>query len=117
MSNKVDRGATCKSCLHFDVCCAHWAFSSDGTRTANDYKMLMAGKTPCTTFFKQGSDVVDARRGKWVNKDRKGVSADGYMFCSECDVMIPNCDDLTRYCLSTLYFCPNCGADMRGNGE
>ena len=56
-------------------------------------------------------DAVEVRHGTWRVHDRKGISIEGYMVCSECDVTIPNCDD-DYYCLRALWFCPNCGAKM-----
>lgn len=55
--------------------------------------------------------------GEWKCADRKGISLRGYMVCSVCDVMIPTCDDGTRYCLDRLRYCPECGAKMKGGGE
>ena len=48
-------------------------------------------------------------RGKWRHYE-------GYLTCSECrteyddDIMTHCCDDVPK-------FCPNCGADMRGEQE
>ena len=55
--------------------------------------------------------------GKWQKADHKGVSIKGYMVCSVCNVMIPNCDDKTRYCLPRLDYCPRCGSKMKGGAE
>ena len=52
--------------------------------------------------------------GEWKKTDRRGISINGFMVCSACDVMIPTCDDKTRYCLSRLHYCPKCGAKMKG---
>lgn len=63
--------------------------------------------------------TVDARpvvHGRWEKEDQSGISIDGYMVCSACNVMIPK-PDYNRYCLHRLNFCPNCGADMRGDRD
>ncbi len=57
------------------------------------------------------ADVVEVKHGEWKDTDWSGISVKGYMACSQCNVMIPTCDD-NRYCLGYLYFCPNCGAKM-----
>lgn len=54
--------------------------------------------------------------GRWEKEDQSGISIDGYMVCSACNVMIPK-PDYNRYCLHRLNFCPNCGADMRGDRD
>lgn len=51
--------------------------------------------------------------GEWKKSDKNGISINGYMVCSVCNVMIPNCD-FNRYCLGRLDFCPRCGARMKG---
>lgn len=89
-----------------------------------DKPRLMQALTDAKAFYEEGyraamqrADVVEVRHGEWKDKARSGLSVNGYMVCSECDVIIPNCDDKTHYCLYTLNFCPNCGAKMDGKGE
>ena len=55
------------------------------------------------------------RVGKWIPTSSldKGFTLEGYMFCSECDVMLHTCDD-NYYCLDKLNYCPMCGARMKG---
>ena len=51
----------------------------------------------------------ERKRGKWRHYE-------GYLTCSECgteyddDIMTNCCDDVPK-------FCPNCGADMRGEQD
>lgn len=59
------------------------------------------------------ADVVEVRHGKWVDGDVDGIGACGieyrYKKCSICDY---------EYSFPMKYnFCPNCGADMRRDGE
>lgn len=61
-------------------------------------------------------DAVPVVHGRWEKEDQSGISIDGYMVCSACNVMIPK-PDYNRYCLHRLNFCPNCGADMRGDRD
>lgn len=48
--------------------------------------------------------VTDRPKGKWVNKE--GVY--GAVYCSECNYELR---------VNNTNFCPNCGADMRGEDE
>ena len=48
-------------------------------------------------------DVRPMVRGKWVDEPIKGVK----YHCSVCQGRFDH----------TWHFCPNCGADMRGNNE
>lgn len=55
------------------------------------------------------ADAVERKRGRWVRKNIGG------WHCSECDNQAPfpcmaSCQYLTD-------FCPNCGADMRGEAN
>ena len=53
-------------------------------------------------------DVVERKKGKWewnIN--------DGFYYCSECEAISPREDQYGEYC-DCPNFCPNCGADMRG---
>ena len=58
-------------------------------------------------------DAAPVVHGRWEKEDQSGISIDGYMVCSVCNVMIPKAD-YNRYCLHRLNFCPNCGAKMDG---
>ena len=51
--------------------------------------------------------------GEWRSADNNGIKINGYMACSVCNVMIPDCGD-NRYCLWRLDYCPHCGAKMKG---
>lgn len=62
------------------------------------------------------ADVVEVRRGEWSNTDWSGVAINGYMVCTQCNVMIPKCE-YNRYYLSYSRYCPNCGAKMDEKGD
>ena len=53
------------------------------------------------------ADVVERKHGKWI--DCKGSNGRDYRKCSEC----LHTQDIT----GLLNFCPNCGADMRGDDD
>jgi predicted RNA-binding Zn-ribbon protein involved in translation (DUF1610 family) len=56
------------------------------------------------------SDVVEVKHGKWEKPTLNlECFADGYVICSECNVMLPNITEIPEY-----YYCPNCGAKMDG---
>ena len=73
------------------------------------------------SFHQDADDILEmvdnmpsaepVRHGKWVEyvDDRWGAS---HYFCSECGNPPLKEERTNRRCLST--FCPNCGADMRG---
>lgn len=51
------------------------------------------------------ADVVERKRGKWTHDGSKWANR---FICSECGYKL--FDEPTN-------FCPNCGADMRGEGD
>lgn len=55
------------------------------------------------------ADVAEVRRGEWINNNGKTLYV-----CSECGKVCPYdaSADLVEYW--TCNFCPNCGANMRG---
>jgi hypothetical protein len=56
------------------------------------------------------ADVVEVKHGKWEKPTLNlECFADGYVICSECNVMLPNITEIPEY-----YYCPNCGAKMDG---
>lgn len=76
----------------------------------NTLKELEEAKRKAVEACKQSDGV-------WLSEDKKGHSIYGFMVCSVCDVMIPDCSDKCRYCLPRLDFCPRCGAKMKGGAE
>lgn len=102
--------AECKDCIHFEICCEHWAYNSEGRTSADEYKRIMDSKIPCR-FFKNKSDVVEVGRGKWKEHQN------GEYWHYDC----PFCDDgyATKGEDKTPpNYCQNCGAKMDGkDGE
>lgn len=63
----------------------------------------------------QGMDTVDAVpvvRGKWME-----IPEAEMFMCSECGEPGLSFDDVYVYDLKPANFCPNCGADMRKDGD
>ena len=82
------------------------------------YEALKSYRETVLEFIKQvpTADVVEVKHGEWSNTDWSDVAINGYMVCTQCNVMIPKCE-YNRYCLSYLRYCPNCGAKMDGKGD
>lgn len=71
-------------------------------------------------------DAVEVVHGRWVIEKRHTVSKNPYMddnyhahaTCSECDFCIDSSNGSFGFPeLNTTNYCPNCGADMRGDGN
>ena len=92
MAEYIDREATCKECLHYDVCYLIEHYGAD------EYELC--------DHFTPTADVVEVRHGHWIY----WRDADGFKQCkcSECII--------SYGCIDTPY-CPNCGAKMDGKGE
>lgn len=65
-------------------------------------------------------DVVERKRGKWIY-DTLGEMNMPIVKCSECELTEPWFDDegmgFTLHGQKYANFCPNCGADMRGDND
>lgn len=57
-------------------------------------------------------DAVPVRRGKW--KHKKDLKQ---FFCDQCGEPSLTEDDVYFYGMEFPNFCPNCGADMRKDGD
>ena len=57
-------------------------------------------------------DAVPVVRGKWME-----IPEAEMFMCSECGEPGLSFDDVYVYDLKPANFCPNCGADMREDGE
>ena len=85
--------ATCKDCIHY-VMCYH----------IEHYGRHMETEEPCGGFINK-ADLVEVKRGEWIRPTTVGgMTIAGLQHCSVCGV-VP-CDEGK--------YCPNCGADMRG---
>lgn len=76
--------ATCKDCLHYEVCIFHI------TENENE-------KCP---HFKDKSQYAEVKHGKWIKRRNERT-------CSKCRFIYYNSNDDFNYC-------PNCGTDMQG---
>lgn len=64
--------------------------------------------------YPKGEVIVQEKRpqGKWI--DKRTIEHDGEFYCSNCDEVAEWLDGGSQF-LSK--FCPNCGAEMRGEGQ
>lgn len=98
MANIAEQGATCKDCLHVDVCIF---------RDASEDEKI------CSQFINK-ADVVEVRHGEWVSElvtrcDWRGKKQKYYQpnSCNLCHTAVYDRTD----------YCPHCGAFMVGKGE
>ena len=85
--------ATCKDCVHYEVCETH--------ERVNRIKANLCG------LFKNKPDFVEVKRGRWETRNFIIFDSEkvGYR-CSECKTTWD----------TEMNYCPNCGADMRKEG-
>lgn len=61
---------------------------------------------------KKADDVVERKRGEWIDHCVRD------WHCSECGKQVPKQVRFDGHCYDDkLNFCPNCGADMRGENN
>ena len=84
--------AECKDCIHFCVC--------DRYTAPNESYPEVGG----CKLFKPAADVVEVERGSWLPQMLMGGET---VCCSECKTIGS----------PSWNWCPNCGADMRGERD
>ena len=66
-------------------------------------------------LFTKAADAIEElqkrKHGKW-----EWDHHNGYSYCSCCNSVSPHEDQYGEYC-DEPNFCPNCGADMRGDSD
>ena len=96
----IEREATCKDCFHCDACVRILKASFPNT-TDEEIENVVSRNNGCP-FFISKADVEVVRHGKWYKGDMPTYG--GYK-CSVCEL------NTVEY---NKPYCPNCGADMRG---
>ena len=90
--------ASCKGCIHFDVCMDYTSLKdSDFAQNFNETDILC-------DHFKRAADVVEVKHADW--EIVKGSNGREKMVCTACRHQ----QDLH----STFTYCPNCGAIIHG---
>lgn len=82
---RTNNMATCRECLHFNICVKSINAPKDFALICDD--------------FKNKSEYVKRERGEWI------FDEDNDFYCSACKRYPP--------LMRQSDFCPNCGADMR----
>lgn len=84
--------------------------------------LLFSGNTICKDCIAPenyepapADDVRLVVRGRWIKQDDDLL--DGNFYCSACHSRIDIATGLETPIDRGLFFCPNCGADMRGGSE
>ena len=88
--------ATCRECLHIDVCLKEINAPKDIALICDD--------------FKNKSDYVKRERGEWIKFKAFWFDSDaveGY------EIIAVKCSLCGKESETKYNFCPNCGADMR----
>ena len=96
--------ATCKDCLHFDVCKYRDEKVSIGTKVEE----LVSDDFTC---FKNKADFAEVKHGEWIASD-KHFSYYQYK-CGKCGRDDYTQTDRNGQC-KLMRYCPNCGAKMDG---
>ena len=105
----------CKACIHTKVCMKDLNVVGeffmpgnpmlfDNEKLFKKYEERKKAGFPCKDFI-AAADVRENVKGKWLRK----LSQTPWPICSECGI----------YGANESNYCPNCGADMKGenNGE
>lgn len=96
--------ASCYDCIHCGAC-------SDAGDSG--FSSLKEDVSECK-HFKNKADFVEVKRGEWIKKFKYSHGYDDYYNteCSLCGYKAEKSGAGDK--LSLDNFCPNCGADMRG---
>lgn len=118
MPEYIEREATCKDCICYDVCFV--------VRHNGDDRVLR--NSPCK-HFRNKADVVEVRHGEWVH-NKNDVVLNSFV-CSICGNRESSLYPINAvigggyiadehgnfFYPPKMNYCPNCGAKMDGKGE
>ena len=101
--------ATCKDCVHFDVCCSYLSTAYNKCKLATpDFKLLKNIQCDECQHFKDRSCFVELSHAEWVeDEDMYGDPIYRYSNCNEHFVLEEG--NPTDNC---YFYCPSCGAKM-----
>ena len=100
MAEYIERVPKCHECIHDGVCYMQ--------EICNDIEEQLR-EFGCDNF-KPAADVVEVRHGYWIESVVAETDTSKLInwWCSECSIVVDRNND---------NYCPNCGADMRGDGN
>lgn len=86
----IEREATCKDCVHFDVCAEFWYSEFDSTDSLEETKEYRSDQEPCHTFKNKAdvAEVVRCKNCRFAKRLANGVKY-GLPVCSRlnCEVV------------------------------
>ena len=101
--------ATCKNCVHFDVCCSYISTAYNKCELATpDFKLLKNVECDECQHFKDRSRFVELKSAEWIEDE--DMYGDPIYHCSNCNEhFVLEEGTPTDNC---YFYCPNCGAKM-----
>jgi len=101
--------ATCKDCVHVEVCCSYLSIAYNKCKLATpDFKLLKNIECDECHYFKDRSRFVELSHAEWVEDE--DMYGDPIYRCSNCNEhFVLEEGTPTDNCYS---YCPNCGAKM-----
>ena len=101
--------ATCKDCVHVDVCCSYLSTVYNKCKLATpDFELLMNIECDECQHFKDRSRFVELSHAEWVEDE--DMYGDPIYHCSNCNEhFVLEEGTPTDNC---YFYCPNCGAKM-----
>lgn len=101
--------ATCKDCVHVDVCCSYLSTAYNKCKLATpDFKLLKNIECDECQHFKDRSRFVELPHAEWVEDE--DMYGDPIYRCSNCNEhFVLEEGTPTDNC---YFYCPNCGAKM-----
>lgn len=103
--------ATCKDCLHVDVCCEKYLHITNGTDFI--YRCKYNHIEQECKHFKDRSRFVELKHAEW--EEHEDMYGDPVYCCSNCreEYFL---EEWTPF-ENCYFYCPNCGAKMSKRGE
>ena len=88
---------------------SNYVFVEKGVLSKEEWMILKHNKE-ISQIIKQAPTVEERPKGEWIKPTVINGKAFSICHCSACGGVPCGVDENTK-------FCPNCGADMRGEGE
>lgn len=82
----------------------------DGNIYVGTFNVIPVGDITEIVNYMPAADVVEVKHGKWEEDAFKA-------WCSNCETYFSMINIRKETFLKVFHFCPNCGADMRGDKD